>query len=54
MSETREQVRCLRCEHVWTPRTAQPKACPNCKQPRWWKVANRPDGMTPAQTVETE
>ena len=53
MAETNE-LHCLRCDHLWVPRVERPKACPNCKQPRWWKPADRPDGMTPAQTVKAK
>lgn len=25
-------VACVKCGYTWTPRVANPKACPNCKQ----------------------
>ena len=28
-------LQCMRCEHIWRPRTQQPKKCPKCKAP-WW------------------
>lgn len=29
------KARCLRCGLGWTPRTARPLRCPNCKSIRW-------------------
>lgn len=26
---------CLRCGHTWLSRVDNPKACPNCKSPKW-------------------
>lgn len=28
-------LKCVRCEHLWRPRTSSPKKCPSCKSP-WW------------------
>ena len=28
-------LKCVRCEHLWRPRTSSPKKCPSCKAP-WW------------------
>jgi len=29
--------KCLHCKHEWTPRTKNPKSCPNCKNRKWNK-----------------
>lgn len=30
-----KELQCLRCGQTWRSRVLRPKACPNCKQPRW-------------------
>ena len=32
------KVRCFRCGFPWTPRTAQPVSCPNCRSRVWNKM----------------
>lgn len=27
------QITCMRCGHIWTPRVEQVRACPKCKSP---------------------
>ena len=41
-----ETAKCLRCGYEWEKRKpGRPKACPNCKQPKWdtqaWAVKVR-------------
>ena len=28
-------LQCVRCKHMWQPRSRSPKKCPSCKAP-WW------------------
>ena len=38
MSRTIKQNKCLRCGHLWWPRTAErPRTCPKCRSPYWDK-----------------
>jgi len=30
-----QQMNCLRCGHIWTPRQAEVRICPKCKSPYW-------------------
>ena len=35
---TLRELTCLRCDHMWFPRTPEPpKVCPKCKSPYWNK-----------------
>jgi Zn finger protein HypA/HybF involved in hydrogenase expression len=29
------ELRCLRCEHKWTPRKADVRQCPKCRSVLW-------------------
>jgi len=29
------QVKCLRCNHTWTPRKRDVRICPKCRSPYW-------------------
>lgn len=31
------RLKCLRCEHTWTPRKSKITICPKCKSPYWNK-----------------
>jgi len=35
------ECQCKRCGHKWIARTAEPKACPNCKRYDWKKDAKK-------------
>ncbi len=37
-----KRVTCKRCGHKWSPRVAEPRNCPNCKQPKWRTAARKP------------
>ena len=36
------QYKCLRCSHLWYPRTPEkPKVCPGCNSPYWETKSKR-------------
>lgn len=30
-----DELQCIRCEWIWTPRIEDPKCCPHCKSYEW-------------------
>ena len=45
-------LKCVRCEHMWRPRSSSPKKCPSCKSPWWfmprWRWGPRDRSKAPA------
>jgi Zn finger protein HypA/HybF involved in hydrogenase expression len=35
-----DQLTCLRCNHVWTPRGDVVRVCPSCKS-SWWDLPRK-------------
>ena len=36
-----DKLECLRCKHIWYPRSPEsPRVCPKCKSP-YWNVEKR-------------
>ena len=43
--ETVRRLKCLRCDHTWTPRKmaeSKPVSCPNCHSGYWARPRTRP------------
>ena len=44
-------LQCVRCQHLWRPRTSSPKKCPSCKAPWWfmpkWRWGTREPSKAP-------
>jgi len=37
MMKLQKEVKCIKCEYKWFPRTVKPKKCPNCQSRKWKK-----------------
>jgi hypothetical protein len=45
--ETVRRLRCLRCDHTWTPRKSgdRPLSCPACHSAYWSRPRTRPQKL---------
>jgi len=51
--EPMPECKCLRCGHVWTPKTSKPKCCGSCKSALWKKKRVKPRrSLTTAQKAK--
>lgn len=41
------------CGHIWTPRKAEPKKCPQCQNPMWRSTRPKKTGSGARQTHQT-